>query len=67
MTVHHKRMVKGERNQEESNSNIHTVHIARVPAPHKHSQHNQCRTPYAVVNSLVLLEDGHNDARNMLK
>ena len=24
-------------------------------APHNHSQHNQCRTPYAVIHGLVLL------------
>ena len=28
------------------------------PAPHNHSQHNQCRTPYAAVHSLVLLTMG---------
>ena len=28
---------------------------ARVPAPHNHSHHNQCRTPYAAVHTLVLL------------
>ena len=32
-----------------------TVHTARVPAPHNHSHHNQCRTPYAAVHTLVLL------------
>ena len=31
-----------------------TVHTARVPAPHN-SHHNQCRTPYATVHTLVLL------------
>ena len=25
------------------------------PAPHNHSQHNECRTPYAVIHGLVLL------------
>ena len=30
-------------------------HTACVPAPHNHSHHNQCRTPYAAVRSLVLL------------
>jgi len=39
-------------------TNFHTVHTARVPAPHNHSQHNQCRTPYAVVHGLVLLMMG---------
>jgi len=37
-----------------SNSNLHTVHAA----PHNHNQHNQCRTPYAVVHGLVLLMMG---------
>ena len=31
-----------------------TVHTARVPAPHNHSHHNQCRTPCAAVHTLVL-------------
>jgi len=35
-------------------TDLHTVH----PAPHNHSQHNQCRTPYAVVHSLALLMMG---------
>ena len=35
-----------------------TVHTARVPAPHNHSHHNQCRTPYAAVHTLVLLMMG---------
>ena len=35
-----------------------TVHTARVPAPHNHSQHSQCRTPYAAVHTLVLLMMG---------
>ena len=34
------------------------VHTARVPAPHNHSHHNQCRTPYAAVHTLVLLMMG---------
>jgi len=37
------------------NSNLHTVHTAHDPTPHNHSQHNQCRIPYAVVHGLVLL------------
>jgi len=41
-----------------SNSNLHTVHTASHPAPHNHSQHNQCRTPYAVIHGLVLLMMG---------
>ena len=32
-----------------------TVHTVRVPAPHNHSHHNQCRTPYATVHTPVLL------------
>ena len=32
-----------------------TVH---VPSPHNRSQHNQCRTPHAVVQGLVLLTMG---------
>jgi len=35
-----------------------TVHTAYNPAPHNHSQHNQCRTPYVVVQGLVLLMMG---------
>ena len=35
-----------------------TVHTARIPAPHNHSHHNQCRTPYAAVHTLVLLMIG---------
>ena len=31
---------------------------ARVPAPHNHSHHNQCRAPYAAVHTLVLLMMG---------
>jgi len=41
-----------------SNSNLHTVHTSYDPAPHNHSQHNQCRTPYAVIHGLVLLMMG---------
>ena len=37
---------------------FHTVHTGRDPAPHNHSQHKQCRTPHAVVHSLVLLMMG---------
>jgi len=33
-------------------------HTACDPAPHNHNQHNQCRTPYAVVRGLVLLMMG---------
>ena len=29
-----------------------------VPAPHNHSHHYQCRTPYAAVHTLVLLMMG---------
>ena len=35
-----------------------TVHTARVPAPHNHSHHNQFRTPYVAVHTLVLLMMG---------
>jgi len=41
-----------------SNSNLHTVHTAYDPAAHNHSQHNQCRTPYAIIHGLVLLTMG---------
>jgi len=34
------------------------VHTAYDPAPHNHSQHNQCRRPYAVIHGLVLLMMG---------
>jgi len=37
---------------------LHTVHTAYNPAPHNHSQQNQCRTPYAVIHNLVLLKMG---------
>ena len=37
---------------------VHTVHKAHDPAPHNHSQHNQCGTPHAVVHGLVLLMMG---------
>ena len=37
---------------------VHTVHTAYDPAPHNCSQHNQCRTPYAVIPGLVLLMMG---------
>jgi len=39
-------------------SKLHTVHTAHDAAPHNNSQHNQCRTPYAVVHGLVLLMMG---------
>jgi len=29
-----------------------------LAAPHNHSQHNKCRTPYAVVHGLILLMMG---------
>jgi len=82
-----------------------TEHTASSLTPQNHSQHNQCRTPHAVIHNLVPLkmgimmhcahstqpnstqpqtaqpvqnticsykqsfspEDGHNDARNMLR
>ena len=31
---------------------------ASIPAPHSHSHHYQCRTPYAAVHTLVLLMMG---------
>ena len=37
---------------------LHTVHTARGPTPRNHSQHKKCRTPYAVIHSLVLLKIG---------
>ena len=37
---------------------LHTVHTAYDPARHNHSQQNQCRKPYAVINGLVLLMMG---------
>jgi len=43
---------------EQSNSYFHTVHTACDPAPHNHSQHNEWRTPYAVVHGLILLMMG---------
>ena len=33
-------------------------HTAYDPAAHNHSQHNQCRTPYAVIHGLDLLMMG---------
>ena len=41
-----------------SNSNFHTVHTAYDPATHNHTQHNQCRTPYAATHGIVLLMMG---------
>ena len=35
-----------------------TVHTVCAPAPHNHSHHYQCRTPYAAVQTLVLLTMG---------
>ena len=35
-----------------------TAHSARVPAPHDHNHHKQCRTPYAAVHTLFLLMMG---------
>ena len=37
---------------------VHTVHTARSPTPHNHRQHNQRRTPHAVVYGLDLLMMG---------
>jgi len=30
-----------------------TARTTRVPAPHNHNHHNQCRTPYAAVHTLA--------------
>ena len=35
-----------------------TVHTACIPAPHSHSHHYQCRTPYAAVHTIVFLMMG---------
>jgi hypothetical protein len=35
-----------------------TMHTARVPAPHNHSHHYLCITPYAAVHTLVFLMMG---------
>ena len=35
-----------------------TVHTACIPAPHSHSHHYQCRTPFAAVHTIVLLMMG---------
>ena len=35
-----------------------TVHTTYDPAAHNHSQHNQCRTPYAVIHGLDLVMMG---------
>jgi len=40
------------------NSKFHTVHTACDPALHNRSQHNQCRTTYAVIHGLVILMMG---------
>jgi len=37
---------------------MHTMHTAYDPAPHNHSQYNQCRTPYALIHSPILLMMG---------
>jgi len=37
---------------------FHTVHTAHDAAPQDHSQHNQCRTLYAVGHGLILLMMG---------
>jgi hypothetical protein len=39
-------------------STVHTVRTACDRAAHNHSQHNQYRTPYAVIHGLVLLMMG---------
>ena len=52
---------------EEKETVTFTVHTARVPAPHNHNHHNQCRTPYVAGSAHYSPDDGHNDARNMLR
>jgi hypothetical protein len=47
-----------QENQTVDNNKVHTVHMAHGSATHDIGQHNQCRTPYAVVHSLVLLKMG---------
>ena len=37
---------------------VRTVTFTLHTAPHNHSHHNQCRTPYAAVHTLVLLMIG---------
>jgi hypothetical protein len=52
----------------ESNNSFQKVHTAYTSAPHNHSQHNQASS-HEVLANLVLFspDDGHNDARNMLR
>jgi hypothetical protein len=49
----------------QSSNSFNTVHIAYVPAPHDHSQHNQA-SPRGIKQSCSP-DDGHNNARNMLR
>ena len=42
----------------ESNSNLHSAHISRPSSTQPQPSHNQCRTPYAAVHTLVLLMMG---------
>jgi len=46
---------------------LHTVCCAGSATATSHIQHNQRSTPYAVTHGLCSPEDGHNDARNMLR
>jgi hypothetical protein len=39
---------------------------ARVPTPHNRSQHIQANTTRGFIQSVLLTDDGHNDAQNML-
>ena len=50
----------------ESNSKSHTVLTTYVPAPHNHSQHNQANAKCSH-RQYCSPDDGHNDARNMLR
>ena len=47
-------------------SDVHSVYTAYVPTPHDHSQHKQEITTCSFKQS-GSPDDGHNDARNMLR
>jgi len=51
---------------EATRCHIDTVHTACVPVPHDHGQHNQTNTTRGIKQSCSL-DDGYNDARNMLR
>jgi len=46
--------------------NFHAAHTACFPAPHDHNQHKQANTTHSFTESCSP-DDGHNDARNMLR